>query len=100
MFIFRDLGYLTEDRFFSSSIHLHANFKMSFLEALSSTQLCKCTILFKFILQLKDKSSDLGLVNIFSHIVGCLFVLLTVSFALQKLLSFKRFHLFVIVFSV
>ena len=28
--------------------------------------------------------SDLGLVKIFSQSVGCLFVLLTVSFALQK----------------
>jgi hypothetical protein len=34
--------------------------------------------------------SDLGLVKIFSHSVGYLFVLLTVSFALQKLCNFMR----------
>ena len=33
---------------------------------------------------------DVGLVKIFSHSVGCLFVLLTVSFALKKLISVRR----------
>ena len=33
--------------------------------------------------------------NIFSHSEGCLFVLFVVSFALQKLLSFIRSHLFI-----
>ena len=33
---------------------------------------------------------DVGLVKIFSHSVGCLFVLLTVSFALKKLISVIR----------
>jgi len=37
--------------------------------------------------------SDLGLVKILSQSVGGLFVLLTVSFALQKLCNFKRFQL-------
>ena len=37
--------------------------------------------------------SDLGLVKIFSQSVGCCFVLLTVSFALQKLCPFLRFYL-------
>jgi hypothetical protein len=37
--------------------------------------------------------SDLGLVKILSHSVGGLFVLLTVSFALQKLCNFMRSHL-------
>jgi hypothetical protein len=37
--------------------------------------------------------SDLGLVKIFSKSVGCLLVLLTVSFALQKLCNFMRSHL-------
>jgi hypothetical protein len=37
--------------------------------------------------------SDLELVNIFSQSVGCLFVLLTVSFALPKLSNFMRSHL-------
>ena len=34
--------------------------------------------------------SDLGLIKILSQSVGGLFVLLTVSFALQKLCSFMR----------
>ena len=36
--------------------------------------------------------------NIFSHSVGCLFVLFVVSFAVQKLLSLIRSHLFIFVF--
>ena len=36
--------------------------------------------------------------NIFSHYVGCLFVLLMVYFAVQKLLSLIRFHLFIFAF--
>jgi hypothetical protein len=36
---------------------------------------------------------DVGLVKIFSQSVGGLFVLLTVSFALQKFCSFMRTHL-------
>ena len=35
---------------------------------------------------------------IFSHSEGCLFTLLIVSFAVQKLLSFTQFHLFTFVF--
>ena len=35
---------------------------------------------------------------IFSHSEGCLFTLLTVSFAVQKLLSLIRSHLFTFVF--
>ena len=37
--------------------------------------------------------SVVELVKIFSQYVGCCFVLLTVSFALQKLFNFMRFHL-------
>jgi accessory gene regulator protein AgrB len=37
--------------------------------------------------------SDLGLVKIIFHYVGCLLVLLTVSFALQKLCNYMRSHL-------
>jgi len=37
--------------------------------------------------------SDVGLVKIFSQSVGCHFVLMTVSFALQKLCNFMRSHL-------
>ena len=36
--------------------------------------------------------------NIFSHSEGCLFVSFMVSFAVQKLLSFTRSHLFVYFF--
>ena len=36
--------------------------------------------------------------NIFSHSEGCLFVWFVVSFAVQKLLSFIRSHLFIFVF--
>jgi len=36
--------------------------------------------------------------NIFSHSEGCLFILLMVSFAAQKLLSLVRSHLFIFVF--
>ena len=36
--------------------------------------------------------------NIFSHSVGCLFVLFMISFAVQKLLSLIRSHLFIFAF--
>ena len=36
--------------------------------------------------------------NTFSHPVGCLFVLFMASFAVQKLLSLIRSHLFIFVF--
>ena len=36
--------------------------------------------------------------NVFSHSVGCLLILLKVTFAVLKLLSFIRSHLFVFVF--
>ena len=36
--------------------------------------------------------------NIFSHSVGCLLVLFMVSFAVQKLVSLIRSHLFIFVF--
>ena len=36
--------------------------------------------------------------NIFSHSEGCLFVLFMVSFAMEKLLSYIRSHLFIFVF--
>jgi len=36
---------------------------------------------------------DIGLVKIFPQFVGSAFVLLTVSFALQKLFSFMKSHL-------
>ena len=44
--------------------------------------------------------SDVGWVKIFSRSVGCYFVLLTVSFALQKLFSSRRSHLLFLSVSV
>ena len=41
-----------------------------------------------------------SLAKIFSHSVGCLFVLFRVSFAVQQLLSLIRSHLFIFVFIV
>ena len=38
-----------------------------------------------------------SLANIFSHSVGCLFVLFMVSFAMQKLFSLIRYHLFIFI---
>jgi hypothetical protein len=51
--------------------------------------------LLEFFIYILDISpiSDLGLVKIISQSVGCLLVLLTVSFVLQKLCNFMRSHL-------
>ena len=43
---------------------------------------------------------DVGLVKIFSHSVSCHFVLLSMSFALQKLLCFRRSNLLIVSLSV
>ena len=45
-----------------------------------------------------DPLSVASFANIFSHSEGCLFVLFVVSFAVQKLLSFIKSHLFIFVF--
>ena len=42
-----------------------------------------------------NSSSVILLANIFSHSVGCLFILSMISFAMQKLLSLIRSHLFI-----
>uniref|UniRef100_A0A9L0SFT9 Uncharacterized protein n=1 Tax=Equus caballus TaxID=9796 RepID=A0A9L0SFT9_HORSE len=42
--------------------------------------------------------SDIGFANIFSQLIGCLFVLILVSFALQKLFSLMKSHLFIFSF--
>ena len=47
-----------------------------------------------YILEIRPLSDE-GLVKIFSKSEGSLFVLMIVSFALQKLLSFRRSHLFI-----
>ena len=44
------------------------------------------------------KSFVVSFANIFFHSEGCIFVLFMVSFAVQKLLSFVRSHLFIFVF--
>ena len=41
--------------------------------------------------------SDVQIVKIFSHSVGCLFILLIVSFAVQKLFSISKSQLLIIV---
>ena len=41
-----------------------------------------------------------SLAKIFSYSVGCLFVLFRISFAVQKLLSLIRSHLFIFAFTV
>ena len=45
-----------------------------------------------------DPLSVVSFANIFSHSEGCLFVLFMVSFAVQKLLSLIKSHLFIFVF--
>ena len=45
-----------------------------------------------------NRFSVASFANTFSHSEGCLFVLLLVSFAVKKLLSFIRSHLFIFVF--
>jgi hypothetical protein len=72
-----------DNSFFSTVLH----FLMGLFDFLESTFLSSLYIL--------DISplSDLGLVKILSQFVGGLFVLITVSFALQKLCYFMRSHL-------
>ena len=65
-------------------------FKIGLIRILKSSFLCSL-----YILEIRPLS-DMGLVKIFSHSVGCLFVLMTVSFALQKLLSYGKSHLFIV----
>ena len=48
-----------------------------------------------YIFEIRPLSVE-GFVKIFSQSEGSLFVLLTVSFALQKFLSFSRSHLFIV----
>ena len=49
------------------------------------------------IMEIKPLSAS-SFATIFSHCVGCLFVFLMVSFAVQKLVSLMRSHLFIFVF--
>ena len=50
-----------------------------------------------YILEINPLSTA-SFANSFSHSEGCLFVLFMVSFAVQKLLSLIRSHLFIFVF--
>jgi hypothetical protein len=77
-----------ENSLFSSVPH----FKIGLFDSLESNFLSSLYIL--------DISplSDAGLVKIFSQSVACHFVVLTVSFALQKLCNFMRSHLSVLFF--
>ena len=51
-----------------------------------------------FTREINPLSVDPSFANILSHSVGCLFVLLMVSFAMQNLLSLIRYYLFIFVF--
>ena len=52
-----------------------------------------------YILEIKPLSvASFANINIFSHSVGCLFVLVMVFFAVQRPLSLIRSHLFIFVF--
>ena len=50
-----------------------------------------------YILEIKPLSVA-SFANIFSHSIGCLFIFYMVSFAVQKLVSLIRSHLFIFVF--
>ena len=64
---------------FRSSAHFLIRLSVCLFQLLSGMS-------FLYILNI-NPLSDIWLANIFSHSVGCLFILLTVSFALQKLFS-------------
>ena len=64
----------------------------------SATLLVSNFLSSSYILDISSLSGG-GLVKIFSQSVGCCFVLLTVSFAFQKLLSFMRSHLLIFYFN-
>ena len=73
---------------FRSSAHFWIGL---FVFSILSCMHCLC------ILEINPLSID-SFANIFSHSEGCLFVLFIVFFAVQKLLSFSRSHLFIFVF--
>ena len=55
--------------------------------------------LHKLLVEFADESLSFALfANIFSHSEGCLFILLMVSFAVQKILTLIRPHLFIFLF--
>ena len=72
---------------FRSSAHFWIGFFFVILSCMSCLYILEITPL-----------SVASFANIFSHSEGCLFNLFMVSFAVQKLLSFIRSHLFIFVF--
>ena len=60
---------------------------------------CQVSLNSLYILKIRPQS-DVGLVKIFSQSVGCCFVLSAMSFALQKILSFRQSHLLIVSLSV
>ena len=68
-----------------------------FLLGLFAVFLLLSCMICSFILEIKPLLVT-SLANIFSHSVGCLFVLFVVSFAVQMLISSIRSHLFIFAF--
>ena len=65
----------------------------------SSALFCVFVELYELLGYCGDKSLLSGFVpNIFSHSVGCLFILFMVSFAVEKLLSLIRSRFFIFIF--
>ena len=77
-----------EKRLFRSSAHFWIGL---FVSLILSCMSCL------YILEINPLSVD-SFANIFSNSEGSLFIFFMVSFAVQKPLSFIRFHLFILVF--
>ncbi|KAL6071867.1 hypothetical protein STEG23_008824 [Scotinomys teguina] len=82
-----------------------SSLELSLLPSLSESVDCSVVILYltaNIHLKFLEISplSVVELVKLFSHSVGCCFVLWMVSFALQKLFSFMRSHLLIVDLSV
>ena len=69
------------------SIHVHCLIKIFFFECWVVWVLCILNI---------NPLLDISFANIFSHSVGCLFILLIMSFTVQKLFSLISSHLFLL----